>query len=287
WIPFPSSRRLVSCWLSRDWRSTCPCARLDGSTPPQCFGPSRADAPESPRSLERWFPDEFVSQQLGRRKRMIRREVPTDLPTIKANKGLKVRNTFFSIGIALLASLVVTAAQGSRAANESLWEAARAGDTTRITAALEQGADVNAKARYDVTALIFAASNGRLDAVRLLVARGADVNAQDTFYRARAAEMALTNGYADVAIFLVQNGSDADGALIAGVQGNQETLVKAALAGKVTRQGLQAAVSMAGVMKRETLVPLIKGALDKLPPEPAAPAFAVNPTSLPKYVGTY
>jgi hypothetical protein len=198
-----------------------------------------------------------------------------------------MRNNFLSIGIALLASIVVTAGQGSRAANELLWEAARAGDATRITAALEQGADVNAKAKYDVTALIFAASNGRLDAVRLLVARGADVNAQDTFYRARAAEMALTNGYAEVAIFLVQNGSDADGALISGVQGNQETLVKAALAGKVTRQGLQAAVSMAGVMKRQTLVPLIKEALDKLPPEPAAPAFPVNPASLPKYVGSY
>ena len=30
-------------------------------------------------------------------------------------------------------------------------------------------------------------------------------------------------------------------------------------------------------MKREALVPLIKAALDKLPPEAAAPAFAVDP----------
>jgi len=122
--------------------------------------------------------------------------------------------------------------------------------------------------------------------VKLLVARGADVNAQDTFYRARAAEMASTNGYTEVAVFLVQNGSDADGALASGVQGNQEALVKAALGGKVTRQGLQAAVGMAGMMRRETLVPLIRAVLDKLPPE-AAPAFAVSPASLPKYVGTY
>ena len=71
-------------------------------------------------------------------------------------------------------------------ANEALWEAARAGDITRISAALAQGADVNAKARYDVTALIFAASSGRLDAVKLLVARGANVNAEDSFYKATA-----------------------------------------------------------------------------------------------------
>ena len=106
--------------------------------------------------------------------------------------------------------------QGTQAANEALWEAARAGDTARITAALAKGADVNAKSRYDVTALIFAASSGRLDAVKLLVSRGADVNAQDSFYRARAAEMALTNGHVDVTLFLLQNGADADGRLADG-----------------------------------------------------------------------
>ena len=190
-------------------------------------------------------------------------------------------------GIVVLTAMTLVAGQGSQAANESLWEASRAGDTTRITAALAQGADVNAKSRYDVTPLIFAAGNGRLDAVKLLLSRGADVNAQDTFYRARAADMAMANGYTEVAVFLVQNGSDADGALAAGVQGNQEALVKAAVAGKVTRQGLQSAMSMAGAMKRETLVPIIKAALDKLPAEAAAPEFAVSAATLPKYPGMY
>ena len=121
-----------------------------------------------------------------------------------------------TIGVAAIA--VVTGQ--STPANEALWEAARAGDTARITAALGQGANVNAKSRYDVTALIFAAGSGRLDAVKLLVSRGADVNAQDTFYRARAAEMALTNGHADVGLFLVQSGAEADGVLAAAVQFN-------------------------------------------------------------------
>src|SRR5262245_25090088 len=172
--------------------------------------------------------------------------------------------------IALLVScagLVTTLAfaQGSQAANEALWEAARAGDTTQITAALAKGADVNAKSRYDVTALFFAASSGRLDAVKLLVSRGADVNAQDTFYHGTATDMALTNGHADVAIFLVQSGAPADGALTGGVQFNNEAVVRAAVAGKVTRQGLQSALGMAGAMKREALVPIIKAAFDKLP----------------------
>jgi len=187
----------------------------------------------------------------------------------------------------LLLAIPIARGQGSQTANEALWEAARAGDTARITAALAQGADINAKARYDVTAIFFAASSGRLEAVKLLVSRGADVNAQDSFYRARPADMAGANGHVEVILFLLQNGAEADGVLTSAVQGNQEALVKAAVAGKVTRQGLTAALGLAGTMKRDALVPLIKAALDKLPPEAAAATFKVDPATLPKYVGNY
>ena len=105
----------------------------------------------------------------------------------------------------ILTTLALTSAAGQSAppANELLWEAARAGDVAQITAALAKGADVNAKARYDVTALIYAAGGGRLEAVKLLIARGADVNAQDSFYRGRATEMAIGNGHVDVAVYLL------------------------------------------------------------------------------------
>jgi len=189
-------------------------------------------------------------------------------------------------GMLLLASVAVLSGQGSQAANEALWQAARDGDTAGITAALAKGANVNAKSRYDVTALIFAAGSGRLEAVKLLISRGADVNAQDTFYRARAAEMAITNGYVDVALHLLQNGADGDGLLAMGVQTNNEAIVKAAVSGKVSRQALQNALTLATNMKREAFAPLIKAALDKLPPE-TAPAFSVNPAVLPKYAGNY
>jgi outer membrane protein assembly factor BamB len=184
------------------------------------------------------------------------------------------------------AALVVALAQGNQAANEALWQAARDGDTAGITAALAKGADVNAKSRYDVTALIFAAGSGRLEAVKLLIARGANVNATDTFYRGRAAEMAITNGHVDVTLYLLQNGADGDALLAMGVQQNQEAIVKAAVAGTVSRQALQSALTLATNMKREAFAPMIKAALDKLPPEPA-PSFTVNPATLPKYAGNY
>ena len=52
--------------------------------------------------------------------------------------------------------------------NEELWAAARAGDTAKVTAALDKGADVNAKTRYGATALTFAADKGHLEVVKLL-----------------------------------------------------------------------------------------------------------------------
>ena len=95
----------------------------------------------------------------------------------------------------LVLALVLLLQAAGADITESLWEASRAGDVARITAALDKGANVNAKSRYDVTPLIFAASSGHLAAVKLLVERGADVNAQDSFYRSRAVDMSLTNGH--------------------------------------------------------------------------------------------
>src|SRR5438309_887236 len=188
--------------------------------------------------------------------------------------------------VVLIALLQQTAAAPNL--NESLWEAARAGDTVRITAVLDKGIDINAKAPYEMTALLFAADSGRLDAVKLLVARGADVNARDTFYHAHAADLALTNGYVDVAIFLLQNGSKGgDDALTVAVQSNDAALVRAALASDVTRQGLRSAMALAERTKRADLAPIIKAALDARPTEPEPQAVPVDPVALRRYVGTY
>jgi uncharacterized protein len=123
--------------------------------------------------------------------------------------------------------LLVMAQTSTSALNEWLWEAARAGDAARVASLVDQGADVNARARYDMTALHFAADKGQLEVVRLLVARGANVNAQDTFYRTRSLDWALSNGHRTVAIFLLEQGSEgADNALEAGVDADDPMLVR-------------------------------------------------------------
>ena len=140
----------------------------------------------------------------------------------------------------MLSATGLVAGQGSQAANEALWEAARAGDTAGSPRRSPRARTSTPSRATTSPPLIFAAGSGRLEAVKLLVSRGADVNAQDTFYRARAAEMAITNGHVDVTLFLLQNGADADGLLAMGVQSNQEAIVKAARRG----QGLAAGTAV-------------------------------------------
>ena len=67
--------------------------------------------------------------------------------------------------------------------NDQLFEAVRKGDAAAVTAALDRGADVNAKFRYGATALFKAAERGHAEVVKLLLDRGADVKVKDTFYR--------------------------------------------------------------------------------------------------------
>lgn len=83
--------------------------------------------------------------------------------------------------------------------------AAEDGVLSRITTALDAGANVNAFV-YDMTILQWASSTGQVDACTLLIARGADVNARDGCGRSslwfaawiRSAEVCrvlLTNGF--------------------------------------------------------------------------------------------
>ena len=79
-----------------------------------------------------------------------------------------------------LAAPAAAQADPKQALNEQLYEAARKGDAAEVKAALDKGADVNAKFRYGATALFKAAERGNTEVVKLLIERGADVNVKDT-----------------------------------------------------------------------------------------------------------
>ena len=155
---------------------------------------------------------------------------------------------------------------------EELWAATRAGDVARVTAALDKGADVNAKTRYGATALTFAADRGNLELVKLLIARGADVNAQDTFYQMRAIDMAMMNNHPAVVTLLLERGSQGAPAVLAqAVQRGSVPIVAAALASsELTRAQVSNALAGAKKANNPEILALIEKKLAAMPADAAA-----------------
>jgi ankyrin repeat protein len=108
--------------------------------------------------------------------------------------------------------------QQQRRRNDALFAAAGSGDTNAAKAAIDAGADANARDGNGMTPLMFAAKGVRPnqsspdvtdhpDVVRLLLERGADVNATDEegFH---ALFWAARYGHGDVVKVLIEHGAD-------------------------------------------------------------------------------
>ena len=175
------------------------------------------------------------------------------------------------------------------ALNEELWNAARAGDVARVTKALDSGAEINSGNRYKATALFFAADKGHVEVIKLLIDRGAEVNALDSFYKFRPLMMALMNNHAPAAALLLERGSEGAGdALVMGVQRKNVALVTAALAAKgLTAANLRAALVVAKREPNPEILPLIEKKIASMPAEAVAPAVTISPDVLKSYVATY
>src|SRR5215217_1870600 len=152
--------------------------------------------------------------------------------------------------------------------NDQLFEAVRKGDAAAVTAALDKGADVNAKFRYGATALFKAAERGNADVTKVLLARGADVNVKDTFYKATAMSWALQNDHLD-------------DVLMSGVQESKEEVVKMALdSGTIKPDALTAALAFSMTANTPAISELLKKA-------GAKPPIEIDAATLQSYVGKY
>ncbi len=206
---------------------------------------------------------------------------------VLATAVLSLFTTFSAFGVQAQAPPPTTAQPPSPVVEE-LWAAARAGDVGRVTAALDKGTDVNAKTRYGATALTFAADKGHLDVVKLLVSRGADVSAQDSFYQMRAIDMAMQNDHVPVVLFLLERGSKGAGTLLvqAARSGNL-AVATAALAGEgVTAAHVRSALAAAKQGKSAEIVALLEKKLAEMPAD-TTPAVKVDRAILQSYAGTY
>lgn len=176
-----------------------------------------------------------------------------------------------------------TATNQKQELNDQLFEAVRKGDVAAVTAALDRGADVNAKFRYGTTALFKAAERGHTEIAKLLLERGADVKVKDTFYGATAMTWALDNDHFEVVNLLLQKGADgADDVLLAGTRGSNAEVVKIALdSGRVKPETMTLALATSeGNEKNAAIVEILKKA-------GAVPPPVIEPAVLQSYVGKY
>ena len=205
---------------------------------------------------------------------------------------------FFVLSLAALPGVASSASSSAQQpappvpsnSSEDLWAAARAGDTAKVAAALDKGADVNAKTRYGATALTFAADKGHLEVVKLLIARGADVNAQDTFYQMRAVDMAMMNNQAAVVTLLLERGSKgAPGVLQQAVQSGNVALVTAALAfsGADARPSPPGLAGAKKVNNPEESSRSSRRNWQRCRSSRRQPAVSVDRATLQSYVGSY
>lgn len=170
--------------------------------------------------------------------------------------------------------------------NDELFAAARSGDAVAVKAALDRGADVNAKFRYGTTALFKAAEKGHAEVVKLLLERGADASVKDTFYGATAMTWAIQNKHVGAVRVLLEKSADGvDDVLGAGAQEGSVELVRVALdKGGAKPDTLSNALAAAERGKHAEIVELLKKA-GAVPPPKAD--FVVDAETLKSYEGTY
>jgi hypothetical protein len=188
--------------------------------------------------------------------------------------------------LALALVLAAPAAPAATTANDALLQAVRKGDLAAVQAALDAGVPVDAKFRYDRTALSFAADRGQAAIVKLLLDRGADVNGKDTFYGATALVWAAQNGHAEVARLLLARGANGAGDVLdSGVEKKSAELVEAAVgSGKLSAEELSIALEESEKAGAAEIAAALRKA-GAVPPPKAE--FVVDAATLAGYAGRY
>lgn len=176
-----------------------------------------------------------------------------------------------------------TATPSKQELNDQLFEAVRKGDAAAVTAALDKGADANAKYRYGMTALFKAAERGYTEVAKVLLDRGVDVKVKDSFYGATAMTWALDNKHFGVVkLLLDKDGGDVDDVLTQGARENNAELVQIALdKGGATAPTLTAALALASADQKSVAI------AEMLKKAGAQPPLQVDAAVLQTYAGKY
>ncbi len=186
----------------------------------------------------------------------------------------------------VLLGLLLTLPLLAQSLDDKLLDATRAEDIKAVKSLLKQGADVNAKYRYDATPLFFASDRGNAALVQLLIDKGAEVNAKDTFYNVTPLQWATFNSHNNVVKILLKSGAEGGDAVLASAARNGNLdLAKIALEGmNPDSASLSNALVAAKGGEHDEIVKLL---MDAGAVEPVVTGADIAPELLKPYTGKY
>jgi outer membrane protein assembly factor BamB len=173
--------------------------------------------------------------------------------------------------------------------NADLLAAAKKGDAAAVKKLIADGADVNAKTPYGVTALLQAAGKGHLEIVKILLENKADPNIKDTFYGQSPLASAAEESKIDIIKALLDAGAkDVKGVLRSSASGGKLELVKVILdKAKLEPDDLTAALAATPAKNKEIAELLTKAGAKPTKKAEAAAAVKIDKAILATYVGQY
>jgi outer membrane protein assembly factor BamB len=172
----------------------------------------------------------------------------------------------------VLLALVGFAAAAADPKRDALWAAVRNNDAKAVQAALDAGADVNARNEYGVTALWIAAGKGKQEVVELLVKAGADVNARDDIWYQTPLTAAAGGLKLEAVKLLIQAGAkDVDAALLSAAAIGNVTMAEAVLGlAEPSQDARDQALFLTRTSNEKLREVLTKAGARPLPPVPEA-----------------
>lgn len=170
--------------------------------------------------------------------------------------------------------------------NDDLIVAARKSNVEAVKELLAKGADPNAKSPYGATPLFFACDRGSLEIVRMLVDRGADVNVQDSFYKSTAVGWAVSKNHVAIVKLLLEKGAKSKQTVMrSAINEEKPDIVKAVLEmGGFTPEELTNFLAAAERSKQIEIAELLKKAGAQ--PKPKI-EYKVEPEKLKLYEGKF
>jgi Ankyrin repeats (3 copies) len=170
--------------------------------------------------------------------------------------------------------------------NEELIAAARKSNIEAIKTLLAKGADVNAKTEYGATPLFFACDRGNIEVVKLLLDAGADVNITDKFYKSPPVFWAVIKDHGAIAKLLLEKGARTkESVMFSAVNQGKKNVVKSVLElGGFTPENMSAYLTAAEKNGHQEIAEMLKNAGAK--PKPKVD-YKIDAEALKIYEGVY